>query len=167
VAICPGNRSYSATYMDYSNVFSPFCSSADEPVSIPFTNVSLGRLDGFDRDERCCESDEGAEVGRGLLAPQGDTLEAFQLADHLLDAGAAPVEDLREPGGDRPATLAIRDDRHRATVAGHRAVGVAVIALVAGHRTGRGSSGPASIRAANMGLSEASPPVSSKARGKP
>lgn len=59
----------------------------------------LGPVDGFDYDEPGGESDEGSEVGCGFLAAEGDPLEALQLADRLLNAGAASVKELGEEGG--------------------------------------------------------------------
>jgi hypothetical protein len=46
-------------------------------------------VDGFDQDERAGEGDEGGVVFCGLLAAERDALEALELADGLLDAGAA------------------------------------------------------------------------------
>jgi len=48
-------------------------------------------VDGFDQDEGGSESDEGAETCGGFFAAQDDALEAFELADGLFDAGAAPT----------------------------------------------------------------------------
>ena len=53
--------------------------------------MCTGGVDGFDQDERGGEGDKGAEVSFGFFAAQGDAFEAFELSDHLLDAGTAPV----------------------------------------------------------------------------
>src|SRR4051794_7759193 len=55
---------------------------------------TLGRVDGFDDDEAEGESHEGSEVLVGFLTTERDALEALELADQLLDAGA--VERLRK-----------------------------------------------------------------------
>ena len=57
---------------------------------------SLGRVDGFDDDEAQSECDEGSEVLVGFLATERNALEALELADELLDAGAGAIERLRE-----------------------------------------------------------------------
>src|SRR3954462_4954310 len=66
--------------------------------------VVLGRVDGFDDDEAQSECDEGPEVLVRFLAAERNSLEALELADELLDAGAGAIERLREerwsvPGG--------------------------------------------------------------------
>src|SRR4051812_39038817 len=66
--------------------------------------VVLGRVDGFDEDEAKSECDEGPEVLVRFLAAERNSLEALELADELLDAGAGAIERLREerwsvPGG--------------------------------------------------------------------
>lgn len=60
--------------------------------------MQLGRVDGFDDHEAGGEGDEEAKVPGRFFAAQGDALEAFELADGLLDAGAAGVELAREEG---------------------------------------------------------------------
>ena len=57
---------------------------------------SLGGVDGFDEDEAESEGDNCAVVWGGLLAAQRHTLEALELANELLDAGASPVKRFRE-----------------------------------------------------------------------
>src|SRR5215212_9782672 len=64
----------------------------------------LGPVDGFDDDEAQSECDEGSEVPVRFLAAERNALEALELADELLDAGAGAIERLREerwsvPGG--------------------------------------------------------------------
>jgi len=49
----------------------------------------LGRVDGFDPDKAESERDERTVIPRCLLATQSDALESFELADCLLDTGAA------------------------------------------------------------------------------
>ena len=46
----------------------------------------LGRVDGFDQDERAGERDKSGEVLRGFLAAQGNPFEALEFTDALLDA---------------------------------------------------------------------------------
>jgi len=58
--------------------------------------IALGRVDGFDDDEAQSECDEGSEVPVRFLATERDTLEALELADQLLDAGAGSIECLRK-----------------------------------------------------------------------
>ena len=58
--------------------------------------VVLGRVDGFDDDEAKSECDEGSEVLVRFLAAERNSLEALELADKLFDAGASPIERLRE-----------------------------------------------------------------------
>jgi hypothetical protein len=50
----------------------------------------------IDQDEGAGKSDEGGVALRGLVASKSDPLEAFQLADCLLDASASLVEGARE-----------------------------------------------------------------------
>jgi len=58
----------------------------------------LGRVDGFDQDKAESERDERTVIPRCLLATQSDALESFELADCLLDTGAAFVENFRKEG---------------------------------------------------------------------
>src|SRR5258708_5834504 len=97
---------------------------------------SLGRVDGFDQDERTSERDEGGEVLRGLLAAQGDPFEALDLADALLDAGASLVEDAGKEFGLCGSILAVRNGRTDAAPARCRSVGLGVVPFVAEHRPG-------------------------------
>jgi hypothetical protein len=53
-------------------------------------------VDGFDDDEAKSECDEGSEVLVRFLAAERNSLEALELADKLFDAGASPIERLRE-----------------------------------------------------------------------
>jgi hypothetical protein len=59
-------------------------------------------MDGFDEDEAKCKGDDRGKVSCRLLAAERDALEAFELANCLLDAGAGPVERLREERGPVP-----------------------------------------------------------------
>src|SRR3954465_4947881 len=65
---------------------------------VPFWSSGLGRVDGFENDKAECECDERPEVPVGLLAAERDALETLELSHELLDAGARPVERLREEG---------------------------------------------------------------------
>src|SRR4051812_240313 len=74
---------------------------------------TLGRVDGFGEDEHEAESDEGSVVPGGFLARESNALEALELSDALLDAGAASrlftsaqqqfTNRLRGSGGQLPA----------------------------------------------------------------
>jgi len=44
-------------------------------------------MDGFDQDKHTSQRDKRGVVLLRLLAPHGDTFEAFDLADEPLDAG--------------------------------------------------------------------------------
>jgi hypothetical protein len=94
-------------------------------------------VDGFRPDKGASEGDESGEVLRGFLTAQGDPLEALELADGLLNTGAAFVESAGEElrvGGGIPA---VRDDGADAASARCLAVCLAVVAFVADHRPGR------------------------------
>src|ERR1700686_4108796 len=99
--------------------------------------LALGRVDGFDQDERASERDEGSEVLRGLLATQGDPFEAFDLADTLLDAGASLVENAGKECGLCGSVLAVRDGGADAAPARCLAVGPGVVTFIAEHRPRR------------------------------
>jgi hypothetical protein len=71
----------------------------------------LGRVDGFDQDEAESKRDERTVIPRCLLAAQCDALESFELADCLLDTGAAFVENSRKEGGNVFGVGSIRDGR--------------------------------------------------------
>ncbi len=95
----------------------------------------LGGVDGFDPDEGERERDEGAVVLGCFLAPERNALEAFELADRLLDASAAPVEGAREELW--PVASIALEGNDRADAAGARSltIGCAIVALVAHGRT--------------------------------
>ena len=91
----------------------------------------LGGVDGFGEDEHEAESDEGSVVPGGFLATESNALEALELSDALLDAGASAVERFRKESG---SVLGIRlggNDGADAAGSGGLAVGLAVVALVA------------------------------------
>jgi len=90
----------------------------------------LGHVDGFDEDEGESESDDGGEAALGLLAAQGDPLEALELAEALLDAGTALVKRFREEGGPVLGVRFERDGRRDAPRPGERPVGLGVITFV-------------------------------------
>src|SRR3954453_13562412 len=90
-----------------------------------------GPVDEFGEDEHKAESDEGSVVPGGFLATQSNALEALELSDALLDAGASAVERFRKESG---SVLGIRlggNDGADAAGSGGLAVGLAVVALVA------------------------------------
>src|SRR3954468_24747011 len=99
-------------------------------------SMELGRVDGFDDDEAEGESHEGSEVLVGFLATERDALEALELADQLLDAGAGAVERLRKESGPVSGRGLERDHRADAPFARGRAVGLAVVSFVP-HRSPR------------------------------
>lgn len=96
----------------------------------------LGGVDEFDQAQSCGESDDGSEVSCGLLASEGDALEALQPTDALLDAGPGLVKGASEEG--RLVLLVRFVGDHRGDTARPRgvSVGFAGIALVADHGTG-------------------------------
>ena len=94
-------------------------------------------MDGFHPDKGASEGDEGGEVLRGFLAAQRDPLEALELADGLLDAGAAFIERAWEELRFGDGIAAVRDDGTDAAPACRFAVCLAVIPLVADYRPGR------------------------------
>src|SRR3954471_10614167 len=91
----------------------------------------LGRVDGFENDQAECECDERPEVPVGLLAAERDALEALELSHELLDAGARPVERLREEGRPLLGRGLHGDNRADASLAGRSPVGLGIIAFVA------------------------------------
>src|SRR4051812_46027045 len=56
----------------------------------------LGGVDGFDEDEAESKGHNGAVVLGRLLAAERNSLEALELTDKLLDAGARPIERFRK-----------------------------------------------------------------------
>jgi hypothetical protein len=80
-------------------------------------------VDGFDQDEGASESDECPIAVLGFVAAHGNSLEALQLTDRLLDPGAGLVEQSWEEAGPVLGVLAIRNDRNNATTAAGRTVG--------------------------------------------
>src|SRR4051794_28772801 len=98
--------------------------------------LCLGRVDGFDDDEAEGESHEGSEVLVGFLATERDALEALELADQLLDAGAGAVERLRKESGPVSGRGLERDHRADAPFARGRAIARAVVSFVP-HRSPR------------------------------
>ena len=98
----------------------------------------LGRVDELDQNESDSERGEGDEVGLRFFAAQGDALEPLELADGLLDAGAAAVEGSGEPPRGRDGVGLVRNDRDGAAGAGGGSVGAAIIALVGDHSARRG-----------------------------
>ena len=81
-------------------------------------------MDGFDQNEAASKGDEGHVVLGGFLAAERDAFEALELADGLLDAGAAAGERLWEEAG---PVFRVRGD---AAVACRLPVGLAVGSLV-------------------------------------
>jgi hypothetical protein len=102
-----------------------------------YDNPHLGPVDGFDDDQAECKGHDGAEVSRRLLAAERNALEAFELADRLLDAGAGAIERLRKES--RPVLLIglVRNHRGDATLARRRTVALSGVSLVAHRGTRR------------------------------
>src|SRR3954466_10011058 len=100
-------------------------------------DLRLGRVDGFENDQAECECDERPEVPVGLLAAERDALEALELSYELLDAGARPVERLREEGRPLLGRGLHGDNRADASLAGRGPVGLGIIAFVAHRGAGR------------------------------
>ena len=101
--------------------------------AVVLVSTWLGGVDGFCPDKGASKGNESGEVVYGFLAAQRDPLEALELADGLLDAGAAFVESTREKlrlGGN---VAAVWNDRADAAPACRLAICPAVIALVADH----------------------------------
>ena len=97
----------------------------------------LGRVDGFNQDKGTGEGDKGGEVLRGLLAAQGDTFEALEPSDGLLDTGAPLVEDFGKERGFCSSILAVGDGGADAASARCLAVRLGVVTLVTEHRARR------------------------------
>ena len=90
-----------------------------------------------DEDEAAGESDDGGEAAFGLLAAQGDALEALELSEALLDAGAPPVKRLREEGWALLRVGFERDGGRDAARPGAGPDGLGVIAIVGERRARR------------------------------
>ena len=106
-----------------------------------FSNIAprhrrLGRVDGFHQDQGARETHDRRVAGDCLFAAHSDALEAFELADGLLDARPELVETLRKEPASMLGVLPPRDDRGDAARAGGVAFGLAVVSLV-GHRDAR------------------------------
>jgi len=56
-------------------------------------------VDGVDQDEGASERDECAVAILGFVAAHGNSFEALQLADRLLDFGSGLVEQFRRETG--------------------------------------------------------------------
>jgi hypothetical protein len=82
----------------------------NQPLPCPaagsdFTHDAVGGVDGFDEDEAESKGHNGAVVLGRLLAAERNSLEALELTDKLLDAGARPIERFRKEC--RPGRLMI------------------------------------------------------------
>ena len=86
-------------------------------------------MDDFGEDEEQTESDEGTIVPGGFLATESNALEALELSDALLDAGASTVERFRKEGGPVLGICLGGNDGADAAGSGGLAVGLAVVAL--------------------------------------
>ena len=93
-------------------------------------------MDEFDQAQARGEGDDGSEVPCGLLASEGDALEAFQPTDARLDAGSGFVEGSGEEGWLVLFTGFVGNHGGYAAFPRGVSVGFAGIALVADHGTG-------------------------------
>lgn len=87
-------------------------------------------MDGFEEDESERQGDDTGETLGRLLAPEGDALEALQLAERLFDPSSAFIHDL---GEELRPVLGIRlggDRRADAACSRRRPVGFGIIAFV-------------------------------------
>ena len=94
-------------------------------------------MDRFGKDEAEGECNKGTEVSRRLLAAERNALEALQLTDELLDAGARPIECLWKENGPVLLIGLVRDHRRDAALARRRSIALAGVALIAHRRAGR------------------------------
>jgi hypothetical protein len=94
-------------------------------------------VDGFDEDESEYESDEGAEVSVRLLAAERDPLEAFELADQLLDARSGAIERFRKEGWPVPGRRLGGDHRADASLTRRGTVALGIVAFIADRRARR------------------------------
>ena len=88
-------------------------------------------MDEFDQAKACGEAEDGSEVSFGLFASEGDSLEALEPPDALLDAGASLVKDASEEGRLVPFVGLMRDDGSDAARSRGVSVGLAGVAFVA------------------------------------
>src|SRR3954471_1599100 len=91
----------------------------------------LGPVDEFGEDEHKAESDEGSVVPGSFFASESNALEALELPDALLDAGASAVERFRKESAPVLGICLGGNDGADAAGSGGLAVGLAVVALVA------------------------------------
>ena len=101
-----------------------------------FLSGKLGCVDGFYQHQAARETHDRRVAGDCLFAAHGDTLEALELADGLLDTRSEFVDPLRKEPASLLGVLPPGNDRGDAARAGGVAVGLAVISLV-GHRDAR------------------------------
>jgi hypothetical protein len=87
-------------------------------------------VDGFDQDKGAGKGDECGVTVCGLVTAHGNPLEAFELADRLLDSGAGLVEQFWKEAGPVLGVRAVWYDREYAALAASRTVGRGVITLV-------------------------------------
>ena len=100
------------------------------PRRISKAPVCLGPVDGFDQDEPAGKCNERDVILSGLLAAEGDTLEAFELADRLLDPAPPLIQDAREEGGSPLGIGAVRNHWADAALACRLPVRLSIVALV-------------------------------------
>ena len=94
-------------------------------------------MDGFGKDEAEGECNKRTEVSCRLLAAQRNALEALQLTNELLDAGARPIECLWKESGPVLLIGFVRDHRSDAALARQRSIALAGVALISHRRAGR------------------------------
>src|SRR5436190_24276335 len=124
--VAPARQHRPEHHQDHVPIFlAHLCQHRPPPQTGPtLASTWLGRVDGFGEDEHEAESDEGSVVPGGFLATESNALEALELSDALLDAGASAVERFRKESG---SVLGIRlggNDGADAAGSGGLAVGL-------------------------------------------
>jgi hypothetical protein len=109
-------------------------------------------VDGFDQDEGAGKGDESREVLRCFLAAQGDPLEAFELADSLLDPGAAFVEDTGKESGACGSVFSVWDGWADAAAACSVTIGLGVVSFIAENGARRDVGADVEVRRTPLGL---------------
>jgi hypothetical protein len=80
-------------------------------------------VDGFNQDKSASKRNECAVALLSFVTTHGNSLEALQLADGLLDSGTRLVEQPWKEVGLVLGVLAIRNNRNDAAATASRAVG--------------------------------------------
>ena len=94
-------------------------------------------MDGFDQDEPAGKCNERDVILSGLLTAERDALEAFELADGLLNPTPPLIQDAREEGGSLLGIGAVRNHWADAALACRLPVRLSIVSFV-GQRGARG-----------------------------